>query len=119
MKKYLSNPAYKLKLLHDLSYGYFFYGIQNYHLTKDKQDIRFDINVDITAILVVNKTSKDLFASPHNSVLGHYFRHLYQTIRYIADDKDLEENQKYNYAKWFVLNFQILSRHYCIIIHYL
>lgn len=99
MKRYLSDPTYKLKLLHDLSYGYFFYGVQNYYLTKDKQDIRFDIKVDITAILVANRTSKDLFASPHNSVLGHYFRHLYQTIRYIADDKDLKENQKYNYAK--------------------
>ncbi|WP_024993699.1 putative phage abortive infection protein [Phocaeicola paurosaccharolyticus] len=36
---------------------------------------------------------------PRNSLLGHYFRHLYQTIQFIAKEEDFKENDKYNYAK--------------------
>lgn len=98
MKKFLSKSNNKLNFIHNLSYGYFFYGVRNYYVTKNKQDVQYDINVEVTAILVVNKTSKFLF-SPRNSLLGHYFRHLYQTVQFIAREENLQEDEKYNYAK--------------------
>lgn len=98
MKVFLSNRNNKLKFIHNLSYGYFFYGIENYYVTKDKQDVQYDINVYITFILVSQKKPKSLLV-PRNSLLGHYFRHLYQTIQFIAKEEDFKENDKYNYAK--------------------
>ena len=96
MQLFFSIPENKLKILHELSYGYFFYGLK-FYITKDKQDIRFDINISIVEILL--KTPNLLLFTSCNSILGHYFRHLYQIIQYIANDKDLKESQKYNYAK--------------------
>ncbi|MCD7900272.1 MAG: putative phage abortive infection protein [Bacteroides sp.] len=98
MKRFLADSDKKLTFIHDLSYGYFFYGINNYYVTKDKQDVRFIINVDVTAILIVEKTPKSLLV-PRNSLLGHYFRHLYQMIQFIAKTDEFNEEEKYAYAK--------------------
>lgn len=98
MKKFLSESNNKLNFIHNLSYGYFFYGVQNYYITKNKKDVRYNINVDVTAILVANKVPKSLF-QPRNALLGHYFRHLYQTVQFIAREENLQENERYNYAK--------------------
>lgn len=98
MKGYLADQDKKLTFIHDLSYGYFFYGIENYYVTKNKQDVRFIINVDVTVILIAAKTPKSLLV-PRNSLLGHYFRHLYQTIQFIAKADDFKEEEKYAYAK--------------------
>lgn len=35
----------------------------------------------------------------HQSRLGHYYRHLYQAIRFIDSDSNLSDVQKYSYAK--------------------
>ena len=99
MKEYLSDPKKRLNYIHELSYGYFFYGIANYFVTKNKLDVRYDINLDVTALLIMNKMKKDLVI-PRNSLLGHYYRHLYQTVQFVAkDDIVKDENKKYNYIK--------------------
>jgi hypothetical protein len=97
MRRYLSNSDNRLNLIHNLSYGYFFYGFKDYYITKNEQDIQYKINVDVTAILVIAKAHKSLL-TPRNSLLGHYYRHLYQTIQFIAKSK-FTESDKYNYAK--------------------
>jgi hypothetical protein len=35
----------------------------------------------------------------HANILGHYYRHLFQTAKYITDNVDLEPNQKREYLK--------------------
>jgi len=35
----------------------------------------------------------------HQSRLGHYYRHLYQAVRYIHDNKDLTDIEKYGYIR--------------------
>lgn len=54
--------------------------------------------------LVVNNIPFKLAYTPldgHISKLGHYFRHLYHVIKFIAeqDSNFIKEDQKYNYAK--------------------
>ncbi len=96
---YLAQPLRKLKFIHELSYGYFFYGYENYHLTKDISDVRFDLNADITTYIRINGVIPAL-TTPHNSQLGHYYRHLYQTVKLVAEDETIkEEKNKYKYVK--------------------
>jgi hypothetical protein len=99
MKQYISNSNSLIKFTHEVSYGYFFYGIENYFITKDKRDIRFDLNVEITSLIRKNGIPPSL-NTPRNSLLGHYFRHLYQTVQLVAKDKTINEEEiKYNYIK--------------------
>lgn len=98
MKDYLSDHNKRLSYIHELSYGYFFYGIENYYVTRDSTDVRFDLNVDITAVLILEKTPLSL-VTPRNSLLGHYFRHLYQTVQFVANEKIINEVEKSKYTK--------------------
>lgn len=98
IKNYLSDRNKRLSYIHELSYGYFFYGVENYYVTRDTTDVRFDLNVDITAILILEKTQLSLF-TPRNSLLGHYYRHLYQTVQFVANEKTINEEEKSKYTK--------------------
>lgn len=101
MKDYLSKldeiDMGRERLIHKLSYGYFFYGIQNYHLTNNKEDVVHDINLEVTVILEGKKMKKELI-TPRNSLLGHYYRHLYQIVQLVAKE-DIKEEKKYEYVK--------------------
>ena len=91
---YLSDDKNKAQYIHELSYGYFFYGIENYFLTRDSTSVRYELNVDITIRL------KQLsIPTPSNSLLGHYFRHLYQTVQIVANETIISEEAKNKYTK--------------------
>lgn len=57
----------------------------------------------------------------HNNLLGHYFRHLYHTVSYIAamDDAIVPEEQNMNMRKWLGGRCRIRNSCYYIIILYL
>lgn len=90
-------------LTHQLSYGYFFYGLDKYQITPKKEDVIYSINR-----LVVFKIKTNLhvfgeflpeFENHFNSKLGHYFRHLYQIIKLISEEELLDEEDRYKYSK--------------------
>ena len=45
------------------------------------------------------KSRKYLPYDGHQNILGHYFRHLYQTVNYINSQKNLSYKEKYEYIK--------------------
>jgi len=99
IENYLSDSANRKKITHEISYGYFFYGVENYHITKNRSDIRYHINLEVTTNAQTQITLHSLHL-PTNSLLGHYFRHLYQTVQFVAQDKTIKnEEMKYNYIK--------------------
>lgn len=97
MLQYLSDTKNRLLFIHEISYGYFFYG-EKYYVTRNKTDVRYDLNVDIISLLILQKTHRSLL-TPRNSILGHYFRHLYQIIQLVANEKIIEEKDKSKYTK--------------------
>ncbi len=104
IKKYINDNDKRLLLAHKLSYGYFFYGVNEYHITKDKNDIVYTINSLIThsiiSKLLTTPEGNELNGSVHyNSILGHYYRHLYQIIKLVANNNLLEEKEKYGFTK--------------------
>jgi len=106
IKEYLNSIENheKFLLIHKLSYGYFFYGIDEYHLTKDKTDIIYEINLAITIIIKTNLLSlpedRRYERNGHfNSHLGHYYRHLFHLISLIANEDILSEKEKYGFSK--------------------
>jgi hypothetical protein len=105
VKKYLEDDFKKSLIIHKLSYGYFFYGINNYYITRNKEDVIYKINLSVTLYFIKKLLSVPdgaKFAQTHyNTILGHYFRHLYQLIKLIADqEKDiLNEEKKYEFIR--------------------
>lgn len=93
-----------LLLMHKLSYGYFFYGINKYRLTENKSDILYSINEVISFIIETklqneNEGYRINAETRYNAVLGHYYRHLYQIIKLVANSNILVEKEKYNFVK--------------------
>jgi len=104
IKNYINEEDKRLLLAHKLSYGYFFYGIQEYHITKDNKDIVYKINLIITTLIFRNRLASnehnEFKADEHyNSILGHYYRHLFQILKLIANNNSLIEKEKYEFAK--------------------
>lgn len=90
-------------LIHKLSYGYFFYSLDKYHLTKKKGDFDYSVNSIVTDIIIRNRlkeseTIDSKMDSHFNTLLGHYFRHLFQIIKLITEEK-MPESEKYRYSK--------------------
>lgn len=77
-----------------IAYGYFFFGSEEYKLRK-ASDVEEKIQLEIKGLLHFNNYT----ISSHNVLLGHYYRHLYQTVMMLADERVLSEREKYAYAK--------------------
>lgn len=77
-----------------MAYGYFFFGAEEYKL-RNASDVEKEIQVEIKRLLHFNNYT----ISSHNVLLGHYYRHLYQTVMMLADERVLSEKEKYAYAK--------------------
>lgn len=85
------------------AYGLFFYG-QDFHITPKKEDeIRMVESVvwklagdRITEAykLVINTQVQGVC-----SVLGHYFRHIYQIVCFVDGQKNMKPEEKYAYVK--------------------
>ena len=77
-----------------MAYGYFFFGAEEYKLRK-ASDVEEEIQLEIKGLLHFNNYT----ISSHNVLLGHYYRHLYQTVMMLANERVLSEKEKYAYAK--------------------
>lgn len=82
------NDEMLLTLSHQLSYGFFFYNIHDYVLTKDKNSPVYDITLEVVLRLNEDARMKDLKSLQRNILLGHYFRHLYNMVKYVDDSKE-------------------------------
>ena len=65
-----------------------------------------------------NDKTVEIFYYPfegHMNILGHYFRHVFQTVNYVLAQGFLNEDEKYGYIKTFraqVSNFEQLMLYY-------
>lgn len=85
------------------AYGLFFYG-SDFHISHDKSDetrlvedaVLKHVGDDITDAfqLVLNSDKQGV-----SSYLGHYYRHIYQTVCFVDSQKQLKPEQKYSYVK--------------------
>lgn len=70
--------------------------------TKDLYDYNRKIpNIDLTVDLknLIHDEQFDQYYNGHQHRLGHYFRHLFQSVKFINYNDDIEEKDKYFYAK--------------------
>lgn len=95
MIKYLSDDKKRNSLVMQIAYGYSFFGSENYCLKRVEEPIVRDIENYIRKMM----DSNGMFVSAKNVLLGHYYRHLYQMVTFIAKSKCLSEKEKYEYAK--------------------
>lgn len=91
------------------SYQIFFNGLQNFTYSIDEaKNEKFQnilrINTDNEIVKRTNGLNRKLFIGQSN-YLGHYFRHLYHTVKFIASNNLLEEPEKIKYLK--ILRSQI------------
>lgn len=73
-------------------------------LNKYKQDrtvnkTQFDSDYQDAFEFLLNKSQTDKYYGGHQYKLGHYFRHLFLTVKYINEQKIIDYKKKYNYVK--------------------
>ena len=124
IREFNGNSESRNKYLTDLSYQLFFYG-RHYMVVDITHPERTALAEEIKKIAFNSrtmpgpadfsdylKTGKFDISSPdptkisklfggHSDFLGHYFRHLFQTVKFIAslDDALIDEEMKYGYIK--------------------
>lgn len=77
-----------------IAYGFFFYGSEYFEL-KSPQKVENDILEHVKYLLSLGNN----VVKPHNVLLGHYYRHMYQILQLISKASFLDEQEKYEYAK--------------------
>lgn len=78
----------ELKKLHELVFG--LYGIRK----RGKS-----IKLNELGEKFQNNISYQIYYSGYQSILGHYFRHLYQTFKYLNENISPKDKTQYSYAK--------------------
>lgn len=68
---------------------------ENYHNNKTLHNAKLEIPIPDDAPLILH-TDVPPF---HGYIIGHYYRHLYQTVKYVEAQTFLDEKQKYSYVK--------------------
>lgn len=94
MKEYLSDQDKAIRLNMRIAYGLFFYGSDKF-LLKSKIVEENAILEHVKQLLVLGNNG----VRSHNVLLGHYYRHMYQMLKLVANADFLDENEKYGYAK--------------------
>ena len=94
MKTYLKSQRKAVRLCMRIAYGFFFYGSEKF-LLKSNVDEENQILEHVKHLLVLSNST----VKPHNVVLGHYYRHMYQMLRLVERANFLDEDEKYVYAK--------------------
>lgn len=94
MQRYLSNPTHAIKLNMRIAYGFFFYGSETFEL-KSSKEVENDILKYVKRLFGLS----NYVVKPHNVLLGHYYRHMYQILQLISKASFLDEQEKYEYAK--------------------
>lgn len=85
------------KLAHELSYGYFFYSVRDYQLETKKDAIKKDLCDAVRD--EVDKYMTDNKEVQAHIQLGHYYRHLYNMIKYIDEVEHIGSKHKENYSQ--------------------
>lgn len=94
IKNYLKEDEKRQLFEMKLSYGYFFYGSDDYVFYYANEE-EILIQSEIKRLLNYNYFT----ISSHNVLLGHYFRHLFQMVKMLENEKSLKESERYTYAK--------------------
>lgn len=83
-----------------LAFGYFMYGYKNYYTTREKVSPEHELNLSVTAAITVKAESNlGLWSTQRSSQLGHYFRCIFNIVKFVASQDWLSENEKYQYVK--------------------
>ena len=85
-----------------MAYGYLFYGTQyksSYKKGSDAAFLSLVVNQIINGPEVAIITSSTMMDNPRASQLGHYYRHLYQMVKYVDKQRNLYFFQRYSYMK--------------------
>ena len=94
VKDYLNAKEKRSLLEMRLTYGYFFYGSEDYTLDQASND-EVRIQKELKRLLNYNNFT----ISSHNVLLGHYFRHLFQMVKMLENEVSLKDIDRYNNAK--------------------
>ena len=138
VEDYLSEYDLNEKDLTSISYCIFYYGVgnnimpildrlyQNLEINFNELIIRlemikneFDYHGHVTLTNNLGDSVTYIFKykpfKGHLSRLGHYFRHIFQTVKYIINNKNLEYEKKYEYLK--LLRCQISDYEYIFLFY--
>lgn len=74
-----------MTLSHQLSYGFFFYNIKDYLLTRNQQSPTYDITLFVVQELDKDARMNNYKDLSRNILLGHYFRHLFNMVKYVDE----------------------------------
>lgn len=101
MTAYLQDELKAKRFVMRLAYGYFFFGSEKYILYKKEEKLTDDQKTEVAIANFVKTCMKQncLYVVGKNVLLGHYYRHLYQMVRYLVDSGILCEHERYQYAK--------------------
>lgn len=94
MKTYLKSQRKAVRLSMRIAYGFFFYGSEKF-LLKSNVDEENRILEHVKHLLVLNNS----IVKPHNVLLGHYYRHMFQMLKLVENASFLDEKEKYGYTK--------------------
>lgn len=95
-----SDVSERKKLAHELSYGYFFYDIDSYFLTIDKNDILYDLCEAVRSnIKNEHPLKSDILYLQRHAILGHYYRHLFNMVNWVDSSKAIKTEEKQKYCK--------------------
>ena len=90
----------RMTLAHKLSYGYFFYSVDTYCLTIDKNEALYDLcELVRTEIKGSKKLSDELKDLQHHTILGHYYRHLFNMVNWVNAESSLTLKEKQKFCK--------------------
>ena len=91
----------QLKLAHKLTYGYFLYSPNTYMLTTDDSSNLYDLCSEVAKEVekCMNKPFPPRCAFERHTILGHYYRHLYNMVKYIDTADNIKSEHKDKYCK--------------------
>ena len=73
--------------------------LDQFERTKTVTKSQFDTDYQNAFESLLKKTKTDKYYGGHQYKLGHYFRHLFMTVKYINDQDSIKYESKYNYIK--------------------
>lgn len=85
-----------------MAYGYLFYGTQyksSYKMDSDAAFLSLMVNQLANGAEAAIITNSTMVNKPRASQLGHYYRHLYQMIKFVNKQYKIDFTKRYEYAK--------------------
>ena len=90
----------RMTLAHKLSYGYFFYSVNSYFLTIDKNEALYDLCELVRTEIKGSKNLPDELKNlQHHTILGHYYRHLFNMVNWVNAESSLTLKEKQKFCK--------------------